>query len=75
MMTATVPLAPVPDMVEVIVKDSAQLDQALKDGIAGVIAAATLHHTGVMVIRTGPGRYVVRVHPEVPYGLIRQQYQ
>lgn len=75
MMTATVPMAPVPDMVEVTVKDSAQLDQALKDGIAGVMAAAALHHTGVMVTRTGPGRYIVRAHPAVPYGLIRQQHQ
>lgn len=75
MMTATVPMAPFPGTIEVSVKDSAQLDQALNDGIAGVMAAATLHHTGVLVIRTAPGRYVVRAHPEVPYGLTQQQYQ
>ncbi|SKB99257.1 hypothetical protein SAMN05660473_03494 [Arthrobacter sp. 49Tsu3.1M3] len=74
-MTITVPTASSPGMVEVIVTDSAQVDQALKDGVAKVMEAATRHHTGVMVTRTGPGRYIVRAHPAVPYGLIRQRHQ
>jgi len=74
-MTITVPMATSPGMVEVIVKDSAQVDQALNDGVARVMDAAIRHHTGVMVTRTGPGQYIVRAHPAVPYGLIRQRHQ
>lgn len=32
------------------------------------------HQTGIMNTRTGEGCYVVRAHPEVPYGLIQQRY-
>jgi hypothetical protein len=61
-------------MLEVNVKKAADVDQALEDAIAQITEAAKRHVTGVMVTRIGPGRYIVRAHPAVPYGLIRQQH-
>ncbi|CAN7354406.1 hypothetical protein LJR014_002023 [Arthrobacter sp. LjRoot14] len=62
-----------PGMIEVNVIRAQDLDQALEDAIAIVTKTATNHSIGVLVTRTGPGSYVVRAHPAVPYGLIRQQ--
>ena len=64
-----------PGMVEVSVDDPEQLDRALDDAVATITKAATLHRTGIMITRTGPGQYIVRANPAVPYGLTRQQHQ
>lgn len=61
-------------MVEVNVSKAEQLDRALEEAIAVIAKAAAHHHMGIMVTRTGVGRYVVRAHPAVPYGLVRQQH-
>ncbi|MDF2049582.1 hypothetical protein [Arthrobacter sp. Cr_A7] len=61
-------------MLEVNVANVEELDEALEKAISTIRRAATYYRVGVMVTRTGPGSYVVRAHPEVPYGLIRQQH-
>lgn len=61
-------------MLEVNVSEAAELDRALEEAIAVITKAATQHHMGIMVTRTGVGRYIVRAHPAVPYGLVRQQH-
>ena len=60
-------------MVEISVDDASEVDQAITDAVETVRAAATRHETGIMITRTGPGRYIVRAHPAVPFGLIREQ--
>lgn len=61
-----------PGMLEVNVHEAG--DNALEEAITHVTEAATRHQTGVMVTRIGPGRYIVRAHPAVPFGLTRQQH-
>lgn len=61
-------------MVDVRVENTAEVDRELDKAIAAVKDAALRHRTGIMITRTEPGRYIVRAHPEVPFGLIRQQY-
>jgi hypothetical protein len=61
-------------MVDVSVDDASQVDQALNDAVETVKDAAARHETGIIITRTGPGRYIVRAHPAVPFGLIRQQH-
>lgn len=63
-----------PGMVEVNVSTAAELDQALEDAIAVVTEAAVQHHIGILVTRMSAGRYIVRAHPAVPFGLVRQQH-
>lgn len=60
-------------MIEVRIDDSSQVDPALDKAVETVKTAATRHRTGIMITRTAPGRYIVRAHPEVPFGLIRQR--
>lgn len=74
-MTAAVPQIGSPGMIEVKVDRQSDVDQALEDAIAIVRDAATRHQTGIMITRIGAGRYVVRAHPEVPFGLVRQQHR
>ncbi|MCX2746808.1 hypothetical protein OOZ51_03135 [Arthrobacter sp. MI7-26] len=62
-------------MLEVRVDHASKVDRALDDAIAEVQGAATRHQTGMMITRTGPGKYTVRADPAVPFGLIRQQHQ
>ncbi|CAN7337589.1 hypothetical protein LJR014_001863 [Arthrobacter sp. LjRoot14] len=62
-----------PGMLEVNVTTAADLAQALKEAIAAVAESAEHHGTGILVTRTGAGSYVVRAHPAVPSGFIRQQ--
>lgn len=62
-----------PGMVEVNVNEATGVDQALEDAISQVTGAAVRHQTGVLVTSIGQGRYIVRAHPAVPVGLIRQQ--
>jgi hypothetical protein len=66
---------PSPGMVEVTIESSSQVDPALEDAVAKVKDAAIHHRTGIMITRTGPGRYIVRAHPAVPWGLIRQIHE
>ncbi|MFC9354063.1 hypothetical protein [Arthrobacter sp. NPDC057013] len=73
-MTATAQTYPSPGMVDVIVDVASQIDHALNNAVETVKAAAIRHETGIMITRIGPGRYIVRAHPAVPFGLIRQQH-
>jgi hypothetical protein len=60
-------------MLEVNVGSSAEVDQALEEAIAVIAEAAAHHRVGVLATRTGAGSYIVRAHPAIPFGLIRQQ--
>ena len=60
-------------MLEVNVDSWAEVDQALEEALAVIAGAAAHHRVGVLVTRTGAGSYMVRAHPAVPFGLIRQQ--
>jgi hypothetical protein len=62
-------------MLEVNVTKAEEVDQKLQEAIEVVTRTAAHHHLGVLVTRTGVGRYTVRAHPSVPYGLIRQQHE
>jgi hypothetical protein len=61
-----------PGMVEVNVTSAAEVDKALEEAIAVISETATHHRVGILVTRTGAGSYIVRAHPAVPFGLIRQ---
>jgi hypothetical protein len=63
-----------PGVIEVRVTEASQLDPSLDAAVELIKEAATEHGTGIMITRLGPGHYIVRAHPEVPHGLIRQQY-
>lgn len=63
-----------PGSVEVRVARAADVDKALDEAIAVVSSAAAEHQIGIMVTRVGTGVYMVRAHPEVPFGLTRQRY-
>lgn len=63
-----------PGMLEVNVSSAAELDEALENAVSLVMESATHHKIGVMITRIGIGSYVVRAHPAVPYGLVRQQH-
>lgn len=63
-----------PGMVEVHVEMASEVDQALTEAVAQVTKAATSNRIGIMITRLDAGRYMVRAHPQVPFGLTRQQY-
>ena len=63
-----------PGMLEVHVKEASEVDSALEQAIEVVLKAASEHRTGILVTRIDAGRYIVRAHPAVPFGLIRQRY-
>lgn len=63
-----------PGVLEVNVTTAEEVDNALGEAIAVITKTATHHRVGVLVTRTGAGSYIVRAHPAVPYGLIRQQH-
>lgn len=63
-----------PGVLEVNVTTAEEVDNALEEAIAVITKTATHHRVGILVTRTGPGSYIVRAHPAVPYGLIRQQH-
>ncbi len=63
-----------PGVVDVSVQDPAQIDSKLDSAVHVVKPAAIRHRTGILITRTSPGQYVVRAHPAVPFGLIRQRY-
>lgn len=60
-------------MVEVRVQDKDQLQQALAEAVRTVAEAAERYGTGIMITELGDGYYVVRAHPAVPFGLVREQ--
>ena len=60
-------------MVEVRVRDAADAAQALADAVLAVGEAAARYGTGIMITEVGEGSYVVRAHPAVPFGLVREQ--
>ena len=62
-----------PGMLEVHVSSPEELDQKLQKAIDVVSRSAAHHHMGVLVTPTGAGRYIVRAHPAVPHGLVREQ--
>jgi hypothetical protein len=63
-----------PGMVEVNVHSAAEVDPALEEAIAAIRETAAHHRMGILVTRTGAGSYIVRAHPAVPCGLVRQQH-
>ena len=65
---------PSPGMLEISVTKPEDLDQVLNDAIAQVTQAAAHYRMGVLVTRLGAGRYIVRAHPGVPFGLIRKKH-
>lgn len=63
-----------PGMLEVHVSSAGEADLALDQAIAVIAETAKHHRTGVLVTRIGTGNYIVRAHPAVPYGLVREKY-
>lgn len=63
-----------PGMVEVRVEQASELDDVLTTAIEVIKKAAAEHRVGILVTRIDTGRYIVRAHPAVPFGLIRQQH-
>lgn len=61
-------------MVEVQVEKASELNAALEDAVATVSRAASEHRTGILITGINASAHVVRPHPGVPFGLIRQQY-
>lgn len=64
-----------PGMLEVHVKHAFEVDDTLTKAIDAVQKAAVEHRTGILVTRIAAGRYIVRAHPAVPFGLVRQQHE
>ena len=63
-----------PGMVEVRVEQASELDNALAKATDVVLKAAIEHRTGILVTRVDTGRYIVRAHPAVPFGLVRHRH-
>jgi hypothetical protein len=61
-----------PGMLEVHVKEASEVDDALDGAIKVVLKAADAHRTGILITRVDAGQYIVRAHPAVPFGLVRQ---
>lgn len=74
-MTSAAPWQASSGVVEVRIDDATDIDNALDEAVAAVKESAMRHRTGILVTKTGPGRYTVRAHPAVPFGLTRQQYK
>jgi len=51
------------------------VDEALERAIRVVEQAAAEHETGILITQIDTGRYIVRAHPAVPVGLVRQQWE
>lgn len=63
-----------PGMLEIHVNQASEVDEALARATDVVREAAARHQTGILITRIGAGRYIVRAHPAVPLGLVRQQH-
>jgi hypothetical protein len=61
-------------MMEVNVQSTAEVGPALEKAIAVIRETAAHHRIGILVTLAGAGSYIVRAHPAVPYGLVRQQH-
>lgn len=72
---AQAPKSPAPGMLEINVNHGPEVDSALEKAIERVKSAAFHRRTGIMVSRVSAGRYIVRAHPQVPFGLTRQRYE
>lgn len=59
-------------MLEVSVAAHSTGAGALDDAVAVVSVAAAEHKIGILISRIGEDWYIVRAHPSVPYGLVRQ---
>lgn len=62
-----------PGMFEVNVDKPAEVEPALRAATASVTPAAALHGMGILITQIGRGHYIVRVHPQVPKGLVRRR--
>jgi hypothetical protein len=60
-------------MVEVRVPSPGEAHHALAGAVRLVREAADRFSTGIMITNVGEGCYVVRAHPAVPHGLVREQ--
>lgn len=61
-----------PGMLEVNVPANEDERRALKEGIEAVTPAAIRHGVGILVTEITAGRYIVRAHPAVPSGYVRE---
>ncbi|MEJ1191979.1 hypothetical protein ACFC25_12235 [Pseudarthrobacter sp. NPDC055928] len=61
--------------VEVRAGQSDDVGRVLDDAVRAVGEAADRHGTGIMITDVGEGCYVVRAHPAVPHGLVREQWK
>ena len=61
-----------PGMLEVNVASADEVERALEEAIAVITQIARHHQVGILITRTGACTYIVRAHPAVPFGLIRQ---
>lgn len=64
-----------PGMVEITVEDFTQIDRALDNAVSDIKDVAAYYGTGIMITRIALGHYIVRAHPAVPCGLIRQSHK
>ena len=64
-----------PGMLEVHVKEASEVDSAQEGAIQVVRKAASEHRMGILVTRIDTDRYIVRAHPAVPFGLVRQRHE
>lgn len=64
-----------PGMLEVNVERADDDSQVLEAAVKVISASAESHHVGIMITRIGNGRYIVRAHPGVPYGFVRQGHR
>jgi hypothetical protein len=60
-------------MLEVNVASADDVERALDEAIAVITQIAAHHQIGILITRTAACTYIVRAHPAVPFGLIRQQ--
>lgn len=60
-------------MVEVRVPASGEARETLAGAVRLVRGAADQFSMGIMITDVGEGCYVVRAHPAVPHGLVREQ--
>lgn len=61
-----------PGLLEVNVESADDVERALEEAIAVITQMARQHKVGILITRTGACSYIVRAHPVVPFGLIRQ---
>lgn len=64
-----------PGMLEVTLSQMGEGRTSLDIAVEQVSEAAQLHGTGVMITRIAKDRYIVRAHPAVPCGFVRQQLE